>query len=329
MVVPMLEMAENRWNSTKITLWNGFVRKGLRTLRKGSDWVAQGLRTWFFAQRLGSRFYGAWGLALLCLLASEAAAEKKHLEFTLSGERVFVLDVDGQKWIAGHLNSLEPKTGVEAIALNDTDRNRASSYSSGNEATPWRRIPAPPGLFQALHLFPGPGGGAYLQDAINPRLCLYDTSGQWLSCRDLPEEMQDQRSDRILVTPRRDGTFVFIDTDRGKASTWRESHAGQSHNQWQKLVTAKVQVGFIQCWEYPWYKGLCCDAPGKTQCFDAFLNVLPKGGDSVVQSSPQASILRNAKGEAVGYRFTRPWIDSLAWCFTTSQGLAPCSHPAP
>jgi hypothetical protein len=238
----------------------------------------------------------AWGLSF-GPQASHANPSGVGWEFALSQDRLFVLDPESQSWQRGAL---------------------------GHPLSAWGKIPSPKRMFRALHVFAGPAGGVYVQDAIEPRLCLFDTAGQLLSCRPFPEEFKNRRSNRVLIVPRKDGRFVFVDTDKGEASIWREARSDDANSHWQRTVVARMPMNLRRCWEAPWYANLCCEGSGTFQCYDPFLNAFPNQPESTWIASSQLRLWRNGDGSIRGFKARPVETEQQTFCFDNQTGFVTC-----
>lgn len=285
----MLKVAIKRKKKPFMALFMGGLRKALRTSRKPATDLAQRLRT--------LSTLAVFSVGWLMPHGWEASASARF-QFAFAGDRAVVMHDDGETW---------------------------QHFASASDTGAFKRIPPAPGMYRPLRLISGFLGHVYVQDAAQPRLCLYDTAGQWLSCRALPEPLLNRRPDRVGVVARRDGRFVFIDQDLGKASLWREAREGEGKSAWLHLATVTVPVGLDACIEKPWFDGLCCLRQGKPICYDAFLNVL-RTQPAVSDSSLRAE----ASGRSWRYRIGPPHLgisrssDSSSYCFEPSQGFKPC-----
>jgi hypothetical protein len=289
--VPMRKSAKKQVKTPEMELLEGRVRKGLRTLRNRETGLAQILRN--------AKNKVVW-CACFLLLAHQLGLANRSVqtwEFALSQNRVFVLNPESQSWQLGQL---------------------------GLPLSEWRALPKPKGMFQALHLLPGPAGGVYVQDAIEPRLCLFDTAGQLVSCRRLPEPYANRRSTRLEVVPRKDGRFVILDKDGGEGSVWKETRPDDANSQWQKSVSVRMPAGIRHCWEAPWYTALCCEGSTKFQCYDPFLNALPIRPESSWFTSPGIRFKRDTLGEVHGFQAMTGSGANQSICFDLNQGFGSC-----
>jgi hypothetical protein len=253
MAMPMFKSAIKRIKTPLLAPFRGAVRKPLRTSRKPATDLAQRLRT-----------LSTLAVLLVGCLWPEGgeASSSMRFQFAFAGDRAVVMHQDGDTW---------------------------KHFASASDTGTFKRIPPAPGMYLPLRLVSGFAGHVYVQDAAQPRLCLYDTAGQWLSCRALPEPLLNRRPDRVGVVARRDGRFVFVDQDQGKASLWREARESEGKSSWQHLATVTVPVGLEACIERPWFDGLCCLRQGKPLCYDAFLNALSTpltSSDSALRAYP-------------------------------------------
>lgn len=338
--VPMQETREIRqiW-----PLFGGYslgLRKALRTSRKVGSGLAQGLRTWvlrtqvlhtralhttgwcgnFLPNRLASGFGSmilavSIGFGAMVGVRCAEAAHSSLYQFAFTGDRAVVMREDAEVW---------------------------QYFAAATDTPVFKRIPPAPGMFRPLRLVAGFAGHVYVQDAAQTRLCLYDTAGQWLSCRAFPEPLQNRRPDRVLVIARRDGRFVFIDQDRAMATLWREARQGDGQGAWQLLASVSVPTGLDACLERPWFENLCCLKVGKPQaevksesqsrvepvCFDAFLNTLP-----TPSRAPDSALLATPRSGAWHFRIGPPYLrldaasQRAGFCFDPTEGFRPCPAP--
>lgn len=265
----------------------GVLRKALRTLRKGFPSLAQALR---------SPFYACLCLSILALNRPAAAATASHFEW--SGDRYFIFDPARQTF----------KVGTTLHELSD-----------------WHSLPNPPGVFHGMRMRPGPKGHVFILDEAQPRLCLFDTAGQWLSCLPLPDDLQHYPARHLEWVARKDGRFIFFDSDAGKAWIYREERPGEAQTRWRLLSTTHLTPGLRACIERPWFDQPCCLRNGQVKCFDAFLNPV-----SLPEAEPPTS--KGQGFQAYPDSTGRHWIfrlpgasgDSATACYSASLEPLPC-----
>ncbi len=180
----------------------------------------------------------------------------------------------------------------------------------------WRRLPKPPGIFHGIRLIPRHDGHFMVLDEAQPRLCLYDTAGQWLSCLALPEGLKNRTVKRLDIVMRQDGRMVYIDADGGFAYLYDERSRGEAETQWQMLAKAPMVPGVQACMEKPWFTNLCCLRAKAPICFDNFLNPLP----------PPKTASMKRDSEVAPFA---AWPDSfgLNWNFRIAAGIASPTGP--
>lgn len=275
------------------SIFTAGVRKLLRTLRKRPFPPAQGLHT---------PVWGRFAMALVLAIGWVALAWGENISQTVwSKPRFIQFDASTQNF----------RMGYSPLSLSE-----------------WRRLPKPPGIFHGIRLLSRHDGHFMVLDEAQPRLCLYDTAGQWLSCLALPEGLKNRTVQRLDIVMRQDGRMVYIDADGGSAYLYRERSLGEAEKPWQLLAKAPMVSGVRACLEKPWFDNLCCLRAKSTVCYDGFLNpVPPSRAFSAAKDSATVPFVAWPDSLGMNWNFRlRGGSDSHVenTCFHGEQGFRPC-----